>query len=98
MKIKQDKDNGNTQVDLKVEHLAKPGNLSPPEAVYLVWVRPRDGKAVKQGAIGVGDDLKGELKTTTVSKDFDLVVTAEQGELVTAPTGPEVLRVHINAG
>lgn len=96
VKVTQNKDNRNTQVDIKVQHLAKPASLTPPAATYLVWIRPRGGDAVKQAAIGVGDDLNGELKTETVSKDFDLFITAEQGDLATSPSGPEVLRVHIN--
>lgn len=97
VKVTQDEHNGNMRLDIKVEHLAKPDSLTPPEGTYIVWVRPRGSDAVKQAAIGVSDDLKGELKTTTVSKDFDLFITAERGETVSAPNGPEVLRVHINA-
>ncbi|HVW07919.1 MAG TPA: hypothetical protein VHC90_05025 [Bryobacteraceae bacterium] len=96
VKVTQNKDNGNTQVDIKVRNLAKPASLTPPAAAYIVWIRPRGENAVKQAAIGVGNDLNGELKAATVSKDFDLFITAEQGQLVTAPTGPELLKVHIN--
>jgi hypothetical protein len=96
VKVTQNKDNGNTQVDLKVRHLAKPGSLTPPASTYIVWIRTRGGDAVKQAAIGVDNDLNGELKLATVSKDFDLFITAEGGEFVTAPSGPQVLSVHIN--
>jgi hypothetical protein len=96
VKVEKDKDNGNTKLDIKVDHLAKPTSLSPPAANYIVWVRPRDGEAVKQGAIGVDNDLKGELKVVTTSKEFDLFITAEQSESVTTPSGMEVLKTHVS--
>jgi len=97
VKVTKDKDNGNTAFDIRVEHLAKPANLTPAANSYIVWVRPRGADAVKQGAIGVNDDLKGELKAVTTSKDFDLFVTAEQNQDVSAPRGPEILSTHVNA-
>ena len=93
--VQRDKDNGNVKLDIKVSHLARPENLNPPASTYLVWIRPSGGDAVKQGAIGVDHDLKGELHTVTVSKNFDLFITPEQGETVTVPSSTEVLRTHI---
>ncbi|MEP6717023.1 MAG: hypothetical protein ABJC09_15745 [Terriglobia bacterium] len=96
VKVTNDKNNGNMQFVLKVEHLAKPSALTPPATTYVVWVRARGGEALKQGALGVDKDLKGELRSVTVSKDFELFVTAEQSENATVPSGPEVLHTHIN--
>jgi hypothetical protein len=96
VKVTRDKDNGNTAFDIKVHHLALPSSLTPPESVYLVWVQPRDAAPVKQGALGVDKALKGEFKSVTVSKDFDLFITAEQSENIAAPAGAKVLQVHIN--
>jgi hypothetical protein len=96
VKVTKDKDNGNTAFDIKVHHLALPASLTPPEKAYLVWVQPRDAAPVKQGALGVDKDLKGEFKSVTVSKDFDLFITAEPGEDVPTPSGARVLRVHVN--
>lgn len=92
----RDKDNHNTDLDIKVDHLAKPSNLTPSESVYILWVRPNDGNAMKMGAIGVGGDLKGEVHSTTTSRDFDVLITAEQSEGVTSPSGPEVLHTHVS--
>ncbi len=95
-KVQRDKDNGNTKVDIKVDHLANPSSLTPPANVYIVWVRPSgETGAVKQGAIRVDKDLKGELKIVTVSKDFDLFITAEQSETVSAPSEFKVLDTHV---
>jgi hypothetical protein len=96
VKVEKDKDNGNTKLDIKVDHLAKPSSLSPPANNYIVWVRPRDGEAVKQGSIGVDNNLKGELKVVTTSKEFDVFITAEQSDTVTTPSGTEVLKTHVS--
>jgi hypothetical protein len=96
VKVTRDKDNGNTNFEIKVDHLAKPANLTPPAVLYIVWVRPRGSDAVKQSALGVDNDLKAQVKGNTVSKEFDLFITAEPNENVSSPSGPEVLRAHIN--
>lgn len=92
----RDKDSPNATLDIKVDHLARPSNLSPPATTYPVWVRPSGGDAVKDGAIGVGNDLKGELHSITVAKNFDVFITPEQSETVTVPSATEVLRTHVS--
>ena len=92
----RDKNNGNIRLDIKVNHLAPATNLNPPATTYLVWVRPTDGDAVKQGAIGLGKDLNGELHTVTVTKNFDVFITPEQNESVLVPSTMEVLRTHVS--
>jgi hypothetical protein len=95
-KIKKDS-NGNPIVDLKVQHLARPDSLTPPQSVYIVWIQPRGGQVVKEGQLRVDDNLQGEFKTPAPSRNFDIFVTAESGPTVTQPTGPEVLRQTVNA-
>lgn len=94
--VHKNKDNRNTMLDIKVNHLAKPSRLTPSEHSYLVWIRPNGGEALKQGAIGVDKNLRGELKLETVSKDMDVFITAEQSEGVTVPSSVEVLHTHIS--
>lgn len=96
VKAQKNSDNGNTKLDIKVQNLARPSSLSPSENVYIVWIRPHDGTAVKKGAIGLNNNLDGELKVVTVSKNFDVLVTGEQSPSVTEPTGPEVLHAHVD--
>ena len=88
-------DHSNVNLDIKVSHLAKPANLVPPSTVYLVWVRPDGEAAIKQGALHVDDDLNGELKVVTTSKNFEVLITAEKSVTATAPMGPDVLRTHV---
>ncbi|HZQ23508.1 MAG TPA: hypothetical protein VFA89_12000 [Terriglobales bacterium] len=89
--------NGNTVVDLKVQHLAKPQNLTPPKNVYVVWIQPRGGAATNEGELRVNDNLQAEFKTPTTYKTFDIFVTAEDNASATQPTGPEVLRQTVTA-
>ena len=96
VKAQKDKDNGNIKLDMKVDHLARPSSLTPSASNYLVWIRPNGGEAFKQGAIGVNKNLSGELKMETVSKDFDVFITAEQSDSVTSPSSVEVLRTHVS--
>ena len=94
--IQKDKDNRDTKVDIKVDHLARPTSLTPSADLYIVWIRPNGGEALKQGAIGVDKNLSGELRVETVSKDFDVFITAEQNKSATFPSSVEVLRTHIS--
>jgi hypothetical protein len=87
--------NGNTQVDLKVENLAKPSNLSPPGTTYIVWFQQQGSEPQSQGELKVGDNLKGEFKTTTRLQNFEVLVTAESDPQVKAPSGEAVLRATI---
>ncbi len=96
VKAQQAKDNGNIKLDIKVDHLARPSSLTPSANSYLVWIRPNGGEAFKQGAIGVDKNLSGELKLETVSKDFDVLITAEQSDSVTSPSSVEVLSAHVS--
>jgi hypothetical protein len=96
VKAEKAKDNGNIKLDIKVDHLARPSSLTPSANNYLVWIRPNGGEAFKQGAIGVDKNLNGELKLETVSKDFDVFITAELSDSVTFPSSVEVLRTHVS--
>ncbi|HEY6467872.1 MAG TPA: hypothetical protein VIY69_17855 [Candidatus Acidoferrales bacterium] len=94
--VQTDKSNGNMKVDIKVDNLAQPANLTPPENAYVVWIRPSGEEAHKQGALGVDKNLKGELKVITTSKNFDIFITAEQTGSVTVPSGVQILQVHVS--
>jgi len=96
VRIQKDKDNGNTKVDIKVDHLARPSSLTPSASDYIVWLRQNNGETVKQGAIGVDKNLSGELKMETVSKEFDVLITAEQSDNVSSPSDVQVLHAHVS--
>ena len=88
--------NGNTTVDLKVHHLAKPEALTPPASAYVVWIQPSGESPKNQGQLQVNSKLDGEYKTNTPYKKFDLFVTAENNPQATTPAGPEVMRQQVS--
>jgi hypothetical protein len=84
--------NGNTEVEVKVEHVATPQSLTPARQAYLVWVRPRGQQAQLLGALRINSDLQGSLKGTTTFKDFDVLVTAEDNNKPDIPSDSVILK------
>jgi hypothetical protein len=89
-------DNGNTTVQLKVEHLAQPENLTPPRAAYVVWFQERGGSnPTIQGQLRPDKKLKAKFRTMTPMKSFDVIVTAESDANAPSPGGTEILRASV---
>jgi len=93
--VKKSGQNRNTELDVKVTNLARPASLAEAANVYILWVRPSGGAAVNEGAIRVNNNLDGELKAVTTSKNCDVFITAEQSTTVTSPEGQELLHTNI---
>jgi hypothetical protein len=94
--VEIDKDkNGNVRVNMTVEYLADPEKLTPPSAVYVVWLQEKGGNPENQGQLRVDKKLAAAFKTVTPSKSFDLFVTGERDAAAKSPSGPEVLRTSI---
>jgi hypothetical protein len=87
--------NGNTEVKLKVEHLANPTSLTPSQANYIVWLQDKGSGPENQGELKVNGKLEGTFRTVTPRKNFDLFVTGENDGTVKSPSGPEVLRTSV---
>jgi hypothetical protein len=92
---KADKTGGNTTVSIRVEHLARPTLLSPPANEYVVWIDPEDGAPQNQGVLQVGDNEKGDLKMTTTSSKFKILVTAESEQRPKTPSNRIVLSSEV---
>lgn len=90
-------DNGNTKIDLTVEHLASPERVAPGTTVYIVWVRANEPGAQPQslGALTVDANLKGSISAVTPLRAFDLYITAEPSQMSTAPTGKTLLSTTV---
>jgi hypothetical protein len=85
--------NGNTEIEVKVKHMATPQSLTPPAQNYLVWVQPRGQQAELLGALRINaDSLEGSLKGTTTYKDFDVLVTAENSTKPDVPSDAVILK------
>jgi hypothetical protein len=92
---KADKNGGNSEVTIKVDHLARPTQLTPPANEYVVWIDPEDGAPQNQGVLQVGDNEKGELKMTTTSSKFRVLVTAESDAHPKTPSNRIVLKSDV---
>jgi hypothetical protein len=87
--------NGNIQITIKTEHLAKPSTLTPPAAGYVVWFQERGSEPINQGQLKVRKNLKGKFKTTTRYQNFDVFVTAEPDPATKIPSEQVVLRAKV---
>lgn len=87
--------NNNTEVDLTVRNLAKPGDLTPAANSYVVWFEEQGAPPQNMGELKVDGKLKGQLKTVTPWKNFDVFITPETDPMVKEPTGEAVLRTKV---
>ena len=90
-------DNGNTSIELAVKHLAPPTRVNPQAAAYVVWVVGTETGAqpTNLGGLKVGDDLSGKFTAVTPLRAFQLFITAEPSQLVTRPTGRNLLTTTV---
>lgn len=91
-------ENGNTNLRIQVSHLAHPGMLQDGATTYVVWIQP-SGQTVPQnlGALKIGKDLTGLLKTSTPHEEFQLSITAEPFPQAADPAGPLVFRTVVRS-
>jgi len=87
--------NGNTEIKMAVQHLARPEDLSPPMSTYVVWLQEQGANAENQGQLEINKNLQASFRTVTPLKSFDLFVTAEPAATAKSPGGPEVLKANI---
>jgi hypothetical protein len=90
-------DNGNTKIELAVEHLALPSRVDPSATVYVVWVRDTGAGSRSQnlGALRVDSDLKGNFTGVTPLRTFELFITAERTQTTTDPSGRRLLYTNV---
>lgn len=87
--------NKNTELDLKVESLAQPSSLTPPENTYVVWVQPPGENPKNQGQLRVDKNENAEIHTEVPYKRFKIFITAEQNPQTQTPVGPQVLSADV---
>lgn len=90
-------DDGNTQVNVEVKHLASPAKIDPDATTFVVWVKDNynDSDPQNLGALKIDSDLNGKLEAVTPLKSFDLYVTAEPSPTATEPSNDPVLKTSI---
>lgn len=79
--FKQD-NNKNYNIELSVDRLADPGRLTPPRAVYVVWMETSQSGVQNIGQLktstgGLSGKLTSSLKTVTPHKPTGFFITAE---------------------
>jgi hypothetical protein len=84
--------NGNTSVEVEVEHLANPQSLKPAKEAYLVWIQQSGQSPQLLGALRVNEDLKGTLKGSTPFTNFDVIITAEDQLKADTPSSTVILK------
>jgi hypothetical protein len=89
-------DDGNTKIDLEVQHLAPPEQINSDATVFVVWAQDNEtNESHNLGAIKVNEDLDGSMTAVTNMRTFDLYVTAEPSPGATTPTGNTILRTNV---
>ncbi len=83
-------DNNNTTIEILVQHLAKPEQLTPKKSIYVVWIEAYEQKPVNAGQLMVDDDLEGKFTAQTPYQYFRIFITAENVPTVSEP-GVEVV-------
>jgi hypothetical protein len=86
--------NGNSWVDLELEHLALPETLTPPRATYVVWAESQFGRQVLLGRISVASDRSAEWQGTVPFDKFRMMLSAEDIAWPERPREPYVVQTE----
>ena len=84
--------NGNSWVELELEHLALPGTLTPARSTYVVWAESQFGRQVLLGRIKVEDDRSASWEGTVPFEKFRMILTAEDIAWPERPREPYVVQ------
>jgi len=84
--------NGNSWVELELQHLALPATLTPPRATYVVWAESQFGRQVLLGQIKVADDRSASWEGTVPFEKFRMILTAEDIAWPERPREPYVVQ------
>ncbi|UHG94279.1 hypothetical protein [Spirosoma oryzicola] len=91
VQVKTDK-NKNYVLNIDVQNLAPPKNLTPSKNTYLVWMTSNESSTKKLGQLNPsGKVLKATLSATSVDKPQEVFVTAEDNVDIQFPDGPTIL-------
>jgi hypothetical protein len=87
--------NGNTQLTMTVKFLAPPTSLTPPGAVYVVWFATDGDQPMNEGELKIDKNRRGDFKTHTPAKAFDIFVTVESDPMAKTPSDDGVMRTKV---
>lgn len=90
-------DNGNSEVAVRVKHLAAPSRMAADATVYIVWIQPREGGPQNAGALTLNKDLEGSINTLTPHRRFKLSVTPEPSGQALSPSHEPVFTYEVES-
>ena len=93
--VAKEGDSGNTDLEVKVEHLPAPAEVARNASTYIVWIHPRNGDLQNVGALKLDDDQEGELDTTTPHRRFTVTVTPEASTDAMYPTNEAIFTTEV---
>jgi hypothetical protein len=89
--------NGNSELTIRVKHLAPPSRIAADATVYVVWIQALDGARQNVGALVLDSDLEGKLETVTPFQRFQILVTPEPSGQAAAPTHEPVFTYNVES-
>ena len=84
--------NGNSWVELELQHLALPGTLTPARVTYVVWAESQFGRTVLLGQIKVEKDRSASWEGTVPFEKFRMILSAEDLAWPERPSEPYVVQ------
>jgi hypothetical protein len=93
------RDQSNTRLQIRVEHLAPPDRIQPGATAYVAWSRAgQAGQWMRIGALQYNPSSRiGELETIAPDTSFDFQITAESAPTVGSPSPNVVVQQRIGA-
>lgn len=89
-------DNGNTNLAVRVKHLAPAYKVQPDATVYVVWLQQPDQPKQNIGGLVLDKNLEGSLDTVTPFRRFTVMVTPEASGTVEQPTHDSVFTAQVD--
>lgn len=87
--------NDNTDLTVRVKHLAPANRLASDAQLYVVWVQPLNSPPQNVGVMALDESLVGELKTSTPHRNFTLLITPEPNGQMQKPSHDAVFTTSV---
>ncbi len=87
---------GNTDVQIRVMHLASPEKVQSGATTYVVWFRAEEGASQNVGAMTVDSSLEGRFDGSTPHRTFQVSVTPEASAQAAYPTNAPVFTSNVD--
>jgi hypothetical protein len=87
---------GNTQLEVRVQHLAPPSRVVADATVYVVWIQPAQGTHQNLGILALDGNSAGTYQGLTPHRRFFLSVTPEANATGERPLNEPVFTADVN--